>query len=121
MSEFQPPRPNYPEVYTSGAATAPDQSVAEQEERNRQHLAEVIQAATEQGKEPFDFAKFVEIYWQKDAQSNGLTGQESSSVVEDFMRRYYLDYPNVMTMADFARTLELGDMQIDAQADLKFL
>jgi len=114
MSEFQPPRPSYPEVYTSGAATAPNQAATEQEVQEQQRLEEMIQAAIKQGKEPFDFAKFVEMYWQKDVQNDGLTGQESSMVVEDFMKQYYLDYPSVMTMADFARVLELGDMQTDA-------
>lgn len=114
MSEFQPPRPNYPRAYEEGAATTPNQAVAQQAEQARQRFAEIMRTAIEQGKEPFDFAKFTEIYWLKDAQNDGLTGQEAQSVVDDLTRRYYLDYPDTMTIADFARALELGDMRSDS-------
>jgi hypothetical protein len=107
MSEFQPPKPNYPRVYETGAATASGQVAAEQAE---QRFAQTMRTAIEQGKEPFDFARFVEMYWLKDVQNDGLTGQEAQSVVDDLARRYYLDFPDIMTMADFAKALELGDM-----------
>ena len=71
--EFQPLGQTYEPG--EGYFTASPEKLIELEERDRQHLAEVIRTATEQGKEPFDYAKFVEMYWYKDAQSNGLTGK----------------------------------------------
>jgi hypothetical protein len=115
MSEFKPPRPSYPAYLSdSGHATELTEQGAELMRQNAERLAAKIKAATEQGKEPFDYARFVEMYWYKDIQSDGLTGQESQATINSFIRRYYLDYPDMMTMADFARALSLNDMCCDS-------
>jgi len=62
-------------------------------------------------KEPFNYAKFVELYWRKDPQGD-LRGDEDESIVDRYVERYYLDFPDVNTIEEFAKNLE----ELDAQA-----
>ena len=62
-------------------------------------------------KEPFDYQKFVQLYWRKDLQGDVSPG-DSPTVQAEYRRRYYLDFKDARTTADFARQLE----DLDARA-----
>lgn len=74
----------------------------------REKVVEAI--SSNPNKEPFDYAKFVELYWRKDPQGD-LTGAESESVVDSYIERYYLDFPQISTIEEFAQNLEKLDSQ----------
>jgi hypothetical protein len=113
--DFQPPRPQYPNIYQAGGfATASGGLADEQQAESERHLQDVVEAATASGKQPFDYELFSKAYWDKDIQGDGLTGKEPPEVVADYLKRYYLDYPEVQTIKEFARQLELGDFNRDS-------
>ena len=112
--KFQPPQPIYPEIYSdSKDVLAPSPAVAEQEAENQRRLLATIEEATANGKEIFNYVEFTKIYWLKDIQNDGLSGNESQEVVDEFIWQYYMRYPDTKTMAKFAEALELRDMQTD--------
>ena len=67
-------------------------------------------AAEAKDKEPFDYPKFCALYWRKDPQGDISPG-DSNSVKEQYRIKYYLDFPELKTLSDFATKLELLDAQ----------
>jgi hypothetical protein len=61
-------------------------------------------------KEPFDYSRFTELYWRKDAQGD-VSADDPPHIQEEYRRRYYLDFVDVQTMAEFAEELETLDAQ----------
>lgn len=64
-------------------------------------------------KEPFDYQKFVELYWRQDIQGNDLDGSESKLIIEEYTRLYYSSFPEAKTMEDFANAKEKLDAEIN--------
>lgn len=80
---------------------------AERKEREKaERLQRIISEAEEKGKETFDYKKFVESYWRKDAFFEPLNGDEDEKMAEHYKKSYYLDFPDVMTIEEFALALE---------------
>ena len=78
-------------------------------EADVQAIQEAIQDNPD--KEPFDYQKFVQLYWRKDPQGD-VSLNDSPTVQAEYRRRYYLDFRNAQTIADFACRLE----DLDARA-----
>ncbi len=72
-----------------------------------------LQAAIDSNpdKEAFDYARFAELYWRKGAHKD-IDGSESASVQKAFLLDYYLLFPHITTIEEYARTLE----ELDAVA-----
>lgn len=64
-------------------------------------------------KEPFDYQKFVELYWRQDIQGNDLNGSESKLTIEEYTRLYYGSFPEAKTIEDFAKAKEKLDSEIN--------
>gem|GEM_PF-3062771 len=74
----------------------------EQEARYREKLQVVKQEATRSGKEPFDIEKFSSLYdWGDGTYKAPITAQ----LVERFESQYYLNHPEVQTLAELAHVL----------------
>lgn len=79
-------------------------------ESERQRLLEkMIAEAEKSGKEIFDYKVFTDYYWRNSAFSEELNGDEAEATVYYYREKYYLDYPEVKTLKDFAKKLEEVD------------
>ena len=58
--------------------------------------------AAARGKEVFDYATFVKHYVHDTGSCERLTGDESKAVQDQYERMYYCDYPDFMTVIEFA-------------------
>jgi hypothetical protein len=72
--------------------------------------AELLRCAKEKalfsGKEPFDFRALCCRYDPSSEMSASSELTDPAGTATALERRYYIDYPNVMTIAEFAETLE---------------
>lgn len=64
-------------------------------------------------KEPFDYQKFVKLYWRQDIQGNDLNGSESQATIDDYTDLYYGSFPEAKTIEDFAKAKEKLDAEIN--------
>jgi hypothetical protein len=74
---------------------------AEREEERL--LAEARQRAAREGKEPFDFTALCELYDPTSDLAVKLHDPERRA--KELEQRYYVDFPMVRTLAEFARTM----------------
>lgn len=74
-----------------------------------QLLAQTIKKAEASGKEPFDFAVFATKYVHDTGDCEQFTAGASDSTKRHYTRMYYLDYPEIKTIADFAKKLNFLD------------
>ena len=79
----------------------------EQEKKNR--LEKAIAEAEQNGKEIFNYNKFVDSYWRKNAFSAQLQGNESEAMIQHYKEEYYLEFPDIKTIEEFAAELEKRD------------
>ena len=87
---------------------------AEQDEANdNQALFAAIDRAKRDGKEDFDPDIFKKEYWKQGLMSPSSEEAMSEEVIESYIRQYYLNYPEAMTIKDFARKLEHHDSEIE--------
>ena len=80
------------------------------EERRQQRIQDAIENNPD--KEPFDYDKFIEIYWYQGTVGGQLSPFDSERVKQSYKQRYYLRYPKVQTLDEFARELE----ELEAQS-----
>lgn len=86
---------------------------AERKEREKQEqLGYAISEAEKNGKETFDYAVFAESYWRKNAFTEPLSGDEPEKMQESYREEYYLDFPEVMSIKEFAGKLEERDAKL---------
>jgi hypothetical protein len=82
----------------------------DKERARRAKLAENLRAAKEEagrrGKEPFDFGRLRELYDPSSELTASTDLRDPQTVAEDLERRYYLDFPQVLTLAEFAEKLQ---------------
>lgn len=64
-------------------------------------------------KEPFDYQKFVNLYWRQDIQGKDLNGSEGQEIIDEYTRLYYGSLPEAKTMGDFAKAKEKLDSEIN--------
>ena len=76
---------------------------------NAKKLEESRKAAIENGKEPFDFVKFSEVYPHSRGDCKRLEPDAPLEVQEDYEEQYYMDYPEIMTVEEFAKELDRID------------
>ncbi|MBR3169606.1 hypothetical protein IKF23_04230 [Candidatus Saccharibacteria bacterium] len=87
---------------------------AERKEREKaERLQRAIDEAEQKGKEAFDYKKFVESYWRKDAFFEPLNGNEDERMADHYRKSYYLDFPDAMTIEEFALALEKRDESLE--------
>jgi hypothetical protein len=86
--------------------------VEESDRRNREsraeELAECKEVAAANGKEPFDLDKlgeYIDLTWRVECSDypQVVTREEK---IEHYEERYYVSYPDVMTLKDFAVKVE---------------
>lgn len=79
------------------------------EEERRAKLAEDLRTAKEEavrrGKEPFDFGRLHALYEPSSELSSSSGLRDPRAVAESLELRYYLDFPNVLTLSGFAEKL----------------
>lgn len=100
ISEF----PQFDDESKTAAELIAEQS-EELEQENDRKLMEAIAEAREKGKEDFDVTEFAKYY-----RGDPLTGEQinedtDEKVIEGFMSGYYLDFPDINNVADYAREL----------------
>lgn len=83
------------------------------EQERETKLQEIISEATARGKETFDYQRFVDSYWRKSSFSTPLNGNESKRMINAYRRRYYMDFPSIMTIEEYAHALEIEDEIMD--------
>ena len=88
-------------------------SIDNQEKIEHQKLLESIEEARANGKEDFDPNVFSRLYWRQGLMRDGMENAMDESVVDSYIREYYMDNPDVMTMKDFAAKLEGQDEQLE--------
>lgn len=88
-------------------------SIDNQEIIEHQKLLESIEEARANGKEDFDPNVFSRLYWRQGLMRDGMENAMDESVVDSYIREYYMDNPDVMTMKDFAAKLEGQDEQLE--------
>lgn len=66
--------------------------------------------ANSPNKEPFNYQKFAGLYWKKDTDRD-LTGEEDNVVIDAYKTEYYLQFDNVQTVEDYAKTREALDAE----------
>lgn len=88
-------------------------SIDNQEKIEHQKLLESIEEARANGKEDFDPNVFSRLYWRQGLMRDGMENAMDESVVDSYIREYYMDNPDVMTMKDFAAKLEAQDEQLE--------
>lgn len=64
-------------------------------------------------KEPFDYQKFVTLYWRQDIQGKDLDGSEGQDIIDEYTRLYYGSLSEAKTMEDFAKAKEKLDSEIN--------
>lgn len=74
-------------------------------------LQEAIRQSTAHGKESFDFPRFTELYLHDTGSCESLRPDAPSEVQDYYRRMYYVDYPEVMTVAAYASLLNQLDLQ----------
>lgn len=74
-------------------------------------LQEAIAAADAAGKEPFDFPRFTELYLHDTGSCERLDPNAPANVQNYYRRMYYADYPEVMTVAEYAQLLNEMDLE----------
>ena len=84
-------------------------ALAKKEHEKQDRLKMAITEAKQNGKEVFNYKKFADSYWRKNAFSKELHGDETESVMQHYMEEYYLDFPEVATIEAFATELEKRD------------
>ncbi len=79
------------------------------ERERKARVAEALHAAREEaarrGKEPFDIGRLRELYDPSSELAVSAELRDPLAVAEDLERRYYMDHPAVLTLAEFARKL----------------
>ena len=78
-------------------------------EHENSKLALAKEKAHAEGKEPFDFAKFASIYPHDRGGCERLKVDEPEVVQRSYEEEYYLEYPEVKTIREFAKTLDAID------------
>lgn len=68
-------------------------------------LQDAIAAAEAAGKEEFDFPRFTELYLHDTGSCERLRPGAPANVQNYYRRMYYADYPEVMTIAEYAQLL----------------
>ena len=71
-------------------------------------FAQLNEDVAEDGKEPFDYEKFVKLYLHDTGDCLELTGDEDEDVKEEYEMRYYW-HPELKTIAEFAEYLNSYD------------
>ena len=62
-----------------------------------------------EGKDIFDFAKFAELYPHDTGSRERLHPDEPDWIRSEYERKYYLDFPDVRTIGEFAELLDSID------------
>ena len=75
-------------------------------EKENEKLRIVKEKAHAEGKEPFDFAKFVAVYPHDRGGCERLKPDEPKAVQRSYEEEYYLDHPEVKTIREFAKALD---------------
>jgi hypothetical protein len=79
------------------------------ERERKARVAEALGAAkaeaARRGKEPFDFGRLRELYDPSSELAVSAELRDPPAVAEDLERRYFVDLPEVLTLAEFARKL----------------
>ena len=86
-----------------------DAAAAEYKRSTEKSIQEAIRDSPE--KEPFDYPRFTQLYWRKDVLGD-VSPDDSPEVQAEYRQKYYLDFRNLQTMEEFARSLE----DLDARA-----
>lgn len=86
-----------------------DEAMADRERRDKEAVENAIAARPD--KEPFDYQEFAKLYWKKDTDTADLTGEEATNVQWAYEKGYYLQFPGVNSIEDYARVLEELDSQ----------
>lgn len=84
-------------------------AAARKEREKAERLDKAIAEAEQTGKEAFDYKKFTDSYWRKNAFSEQLDGNEAEAMVQRYKEEYYLGFPNAKTVEEFAAELEKRD------------
>lgn len=87
-------------------------AAANKEREKRERLSMAIVEAEQNGKEIFDYGKFVDSYWRKNAFSKELHGDELGTIIQHYKEEYYLGFPDIKTIEEFAAELEKRDESI---------
>jgi hypothetical protein len=74
--------------------------------REAAQLCRAKEEASHRGKEPFDFSRLRELYDLSSDLSSSEDIADPGAAARAYEKRYYLDFPEVLTLADFARKLE---------------
>ena len=74
-------------------------------------LKKAIAKAEERGKQPFDFKEFAKLYLHDTGSCELYSGDEPEAIQQEYSSMYYIDYPAVMTVKEFARVLNEEDAQ----------
>lgn len=84
-------------------------AAARKEREKEERLSKAIANAEQNGKEIFDYKKFADSYWRKNAFSAQLQGDEAEAKMKRYKEEYYLEFPNAKTIEEFATELEKRD------------
>lgn len=84
-------------------------AAARKEHEKKERLDRAIADAKQNGKEAFDYKKFTDSYWRKNAFAEPLQGDETEAMVQHYKEEYYLEFPDVQTVEEFAVELEKRD------------
>ena len=79
------------------------------EREKKERLDRAIIDAEQSGKEAFDYKKFTDSYWRKNAFSEQLQGDEAETMIQHYREEYYLEFPDAKTVEEFAAELEKRD------------
>jgi hypothetical protein len=71
-----------------------------------EYLRKAKEEASRRGKEPFDFAKLCTLYDPSSEMASSSVLSDPQGTSDALERRYYIDYPNILTIAEFAARLE---------------
>lgn len=84
-------------------------AAAKKEREKKERLDKAIANAEQSGKEAFDYKKFTDSYWRKNAFSEQLQGDETEAMMQHYKEEYYLEFPDAKTIEEFAAELEKRD------------
>lgn len=84
-------------------------AAARKEHEKMERLNKAMADAEQSGKEAFDYKKFTDSYWRKNAFTEQLQGDEAEAMVQRYKEEYYLEFPDAKTMEEFAAELEKRD------------
>jgi len=73
--------------------------------REAEEVQAAKQRATRDGKEPFDFAKLLTLFDPSSEMSSSVL-HDPDATAREYEAKYYLDYSDVNTMAEFAELLD---------------